>query len=205
MWLFILAGIKVNLTLYWPVELNVHTETAHLESQYFFVNINPLQIRVPFQVTQCLSRYREFHYKDNTDMTCVTEDNQETENRPRCQKKIFFISMVSCQKGPTRHAYAWQIGPFLQETLDIWVVMTYVKNGLLWYSSNMSSKVINPIKADQARPCPISLMGLLIRVAEIELIFMFPPICLIYHLLEHSHYPPKNDNVFMACTSQGNQ
>ena len=21
-------------------------------------------------------------------------------------------SMVSCQKGPTRHAYAWQIGPF---------------------------------------------------------------------------------------------
>ena len=20
--------------------------------------------------------------------------------------------MVSCQKGPTRHAYAWQIGPF---------------------------------------------------------------------------------------------
>ena len=28
------------------------------------------------------------------------------------------ISMVSCQKGPTRHAYAWQIGPFWQDTLD---------------------------------------------------------------------------------------
>ena len=27
--------------------------------------------------------------------------------------------MVSCQKGPTRHAYAWQIGPFCQDTLDI--------------------------------------------------------------------------------------
>ena len=27
--------------------------------------------------------------------------------------------MVSCQKGPTRHAYAWQIGPFLQDTIDI--------------------------------------------------------------------------------------
>ena len=26
---------------------------------------------------------------------------------------------VSCQKGPTRHAYAWQIGPFWQDTLDI--------------------------------------------------------------------------------------
>ena len=29
------------------------------------------------------------------------------------------ILMVSCQKGPTRHAYAWQIGPFWQDTLDI--------------------------------------------------------------------------------------
>ena len=28
-------------------------------------------------------------------------------------------SRVSCQKGPTRHAYAWQIGPFWQDTLDI--------------------------------------------------------------------------------------
>ena len=27
--------------------------------------------------------------------------------------------MVSCQKGPTRHAYAWQIGPFWQDNLDI--------------------------------------------------------------------------------------
>ena len=30
------------------------------------------------------------------------------------------ISMVSCQKGPTRHAYAWQIGPIWQDTLDMW-------------------------------------------------------------------------------------
>ena len=29
------------------------------------------------------------------------------------------ILMVSCQKGPTRHAYAWQIGPFWQDTLDM--------------------------------------------------------------------------------------
>ena len=27
--------------------------------------------------------------------------------------------MVSCQKGPTRHAYAWQIGPFWQDTRDL--------------------------------------------------------------------------------------
>ena len=27
--------------------------------------------------------------------------------------------MVSCPKGPTRHAYAWQVGPFWQDTLDV--------------------------------------------------------------------------------------
>ena len=32
---------------------------------------------------------------------------------------LSYISIVSCQKGPTRHAYAWQIGPFWQDTLDI--------------------------------------------------------------------------------------
>ena len=33
-------------------------------------------------------------------------------------------SMVSCQKGPTRHAYAWQIGPFWQDTLELCVSVT---------------------------------------------------------------------------------
>ena len=31
----------------------------------------------------------------------------------------YSMSRVSCQKGPTRHAYAWQIGPFWQDTLDV--------------------------------------------------------------------------------------
>ena len=39
------------------------------------------------------------------------------------------ISMVSCQKGPTRHAHAWQIRPFWQDTLDY--VLT---RGLFWCS-----------------------------------------------------------------------
>ena len=30
--------------------------------------------------------------------------------------------MVSCQKGPTRHAYAWQVAPFWQNTLDLCVL-----------------------------------------------------------------------------------
>ena len=28
--------------------------------------------------------------------------------------------MVSCQKGPTRHAYAWRRGPFWQDILEVW-------------------------------------------------------------------------------------
>ena len=43
-------------------------------------------------------------------------------------------SRVSCQKGPTRHAYAWQIGPFGQDTLTLWARprwpgFVYVPNG----------------------------------------------------------------------------
>ena len=37
----------------------------------------------------------------------------------KCDKSLQLISSVSCQKGPTRHAYAWQIGPFWQDTLDL--------------------------------------------------------------------------------------
>ena len=32
-------------------------------------------------------------------------------------------SMVSCQMGPTRHAYAWQIEPFWQDTLELLEIM----------------------------------------------------------------------------------
>ena len=45
---------------------------------------------------------------------------------------VWFISMVSCQKGPTRHAYAWQIGPFWQDTLDeVSVVAWAVRDAVL--------------------------------------------------------------------------
>ena len=36
------------------------------------------------------------------------------------------ITRVSCQKGPNRHAYAWQIGPFWQDTLELDDINTYV-------------------------------------------------------------------------------
>ena len=43
-----------------------------------------------------------------------TEVFHFTSHSTDCSKAY---SMVSCQKGPTRHAYAWQIGPFWQNTL----------------------------------------------------------------------------------------
>ena len=39
-----------------------------------------------------------------------------------CWAKPCHILRVSCQKGPTHHAYAWQIGPFWQDTLDLCLI-----------------------------------------------------------------------------------
>ena len=36
-----------------------------------------------------------------------------------CQKGPTHHAYASCQKGPTHHAYTWQIGPFWQDALDI--------------------------------------------------------------------------------------
>ena len=41
-------------------------------------------------------------------------------------------SMVSCQKSPIRHAYAWLIVPFWQDTLAVYLISSQVR-------SNMSS------------------------------------------------------------------
>ena len=45
--------------------------------------------------------------------------NSSQHKRSRANILRYMTSMVSCQKGPTRHAYAWQIGPFWQDTLDV--------------------------------------------------------------------------------------
>ena len=53
------------------------------------------------------------------------------------RKKVIYkndisnISMASCQKGPTRYAYAWQIGPFWQDTLDM--LMAPLLTWPLWF------------------------------------------------------------------------
>ena len=41
-------------------------------------------------------------------------------------------SMVSRQTGPTRHAYAWQIGPVWQDTLELKDVNSVFAHKPLW-------------------------------------------------------------------------
>ena len=50
----------------------------------------------------------------------TTHKVQLDKNITRCdQTRPHLTSMVSCQKGPTRHADAWRIRPFWQDTLDM--------------------------------------------------------------------------------------
>ena len=48
-------------------------------------------------------------------------------------------SRVSCQKGPTRHAYVWQIGPFWQDTQDIYYEVNLM--AVISFSLNTESPV----------------------------------------------------------------
>ena len=54
-------------------------------------------------------------------LTCLWMDSQAKDPQIATFKihNTIHISRVSCQKGPTHHAYAWQIGPFWQDTLDM--------------------------------------------------------------------------------------
>ena len=49
--------------------------------------------------------------------------------------------MASCQNGPTRHAYAWQKGPFWQDTLALWTGFSLGVSRLphhIWWWSRIS-------------------------------------------------------------------
>ena len=44
----------------------------------------------------------------------ITYSDKDRKRLGSSQDTLYFtlMLMVSCQKGPTRHAYSWQIGPF---------------------------------------------------------------------------------------------
>ena len=42
-------------------------------------------------------------------------------------------------KGPTRHAYAWQIGPFWQDILDVWYVFDDIDDVCWKYDKSVMS------------------------------------------------------------------
>ena len=62
-----------------------------------------------------------------TNSKCLDSDcqnvcaNNVKESSKDCYPGIICNSRVSCQKGPTRHAYAWQKGAFWQDTLELWI------------------------------------------------------------------------------------
>ena len=61
--------------------------------------------------------------------------------------RLDHISGVSCQKGPTRHAFAWQIGTFWQDTLDI--RLTVLTPGLHIDDNPPTSKREEPDKDEE--------------------------------------------------------
>ena len=49
---------------------------------------------------------------------------------------LAILSRVYCKKGPTHHAYAWQIGSFWQDSLDIWAILTRLLLFKMWWYYN---------------------------------------------------------------------
>ena len=71
------------------------------------------------------------------------------------RSSIYFLldvlmSMASCQKGPTRHAYAWQIGPFWQDTFDVWYCMHVFRHAVHPKTTYMSRFVIFVVVIDRS-------------------------------------------------------
>ena len=66
---------------------------------------------------------------NNTDMQLENSKQEYWAN----STSVFINSRVSSQKGPTRHTYAWQIGPFWQDILEL---SCYMKQ----YAENLNVK-----------------------------------------------------------------
>ena len=73
--------------------------------------------RIPL-IPQCISASYYCSIHGIANLSCEISILAVTPRTVHC-RYYTHISRISCQKGPTRHAYAWQIGPFWQDTLDI--------------------------------------------------------------------------------------
>ena len=73
------------------------------------------------------------------------------------------ISRVSCQKGPTRHAYAWPIGPFWQDTLDIYKTQFVPRFSEYWikkpilYESVQINMILWQLQIPSKAYCPVTI------------------------------------------------
>ena len=100
------------------------------------------------------------------------------------------MSMVSCQKSPTGHAYAWRIGPFWQDTLDVendWSATTWHLKSPApcpWYQQSYpgvarASVEDDYMKGDSALLCIIK-GNRFISVSRIRMRFIRQIICYIF-------------------------
>ena len=86
-------------------------QIPRLHTQVWYNNLDPslFHKKLVSVVSRCSARSRMSNYIPLccVDITAASSVNTFTLHE-------HYITRVSCQKGPTRHAYAWRIGPFWQ-------------------------------------------------------------------------------------------
>ena len=105
---------------------------------------------------------------------------------------IHHISMVSCQKGPTRHAYAWQIGPFWQATLDMWMTCyhsNYITASLCSFQTTWESTRNKPQNLLISSNLVVSLKLPIKWLISLRYIFMISNVYrLLYEMYWHARH-----------------
>ena len=81
------------------------------------INITGKIVYNIFLLYKCVYYYQGMLWSITRAYHVISYREQRLESNE--MNKSTLKSMVSWQKGPTRHAYAWQIGPFWQDTLEI--------------------------------------------------------------------------------------
>ena len=81
-------------------------------------SVDRTQILCSFSMFFFFFQALSWHFTENTSLI-----NMNSTICPQTFMTFGYNSKVSCKKGPTRHAYAWQIGPFWQDTLEYIIKM----------------------------------------------------------------------------------
>ena len=100
-------------------------------------------------------------------MICITQSSDEWTIQYLIQQSTtitgMHTSMASCQKSPTRYAYAWQIGPFWQDTLDIYLFSRHrwTRRFAIW----LYSPDVLPLSSCRSTRCHSAMKPLMASVS----------------------------------------